>query len=40
MIMALGRVVVARVMRIGNVLKIGSIKFANALDMESEKEKT
>lgn len=40
MIMALDRVVVAKVMRSGYVLKLGPIRFANALDMESEKEKT
>ena len=40
MIMALGRVVVARIMRSGYVLKIGPIRFANALGIESEKERT
>lgn len=40
MLMFLRRVVVVRVMRSGYILKIDPIRFANALDMESEKKRT
>lgn len=40
MLMVLRRVVVVRVMRSGYILTIDPIRFANALDTESEKKRT
>lgn len=40
MVMALSRVVVVGIMRSGFSLQIDPVRFANVLDMESEKERT
>lgn len=40
MLMVMRKVVVVRVMRSGNILKIDPIRFADALDTEPEKKKS